>query len=178
MISRCWTKRATITLIDFGEAQLLVFDIDLHASNVGGHVRRHQGRIIRRARRPGPSTKSSGKGKLTNADGKAGEKNCWGLPRPGATIRGRWTTRPSAWRSSTTRRIRSAYWHSRGYGLMAANPFGRDKSGFPATKGNTDLVKLAKGEHLKLRYGVLLHNGDVKDGKVAEYYKKFVDWKE
>ena len=65
-------------------------------------------------------------------------------------------------------------WHARGYGLMAANPFGRGKSGFPAMKGRTDLVKLAKGEHLRLRYGLLLHAGDVNDGKVAEHYEEFV----
>ena len=45
-------------------------------------------------------------------------------------------------------------------------------------KGKTDLVKLAKGDHLKLRYGILLHDGDVKDGKVAECYERFVRLKE
>jgi hypothetical protein len=34
-------------------------------------------------------------------------------------------------------------------------------------------VKLAKGEHLKLRYGVYLHAGDVKEGGVAEAFKVF-----
>jgi hypothetical protein len=67
-----------------------------------------------------------------------------------------------------------AGWHSRDYGLMAANPFGRSKSGFPAVQGDTDLVKLAKGKHLKFRYGILIHPGDVKDGKVADYYQRFV----
>ncbi len=59
---------------------------------------------------------------------------------------------------------------------MAANPFGRDKS-FPSQKGNTKLVELAKGDHLKLRYGILLHSGDAKDGKVAGYYDQFVKLK-
>ena len=59
---------------------------------------------------------------------------------------------------------------------MAANPFGRDKS-FPSQKGNTKLVELPKGEHLKLRYGVLIHTGDAKEGKVAEYFDKFVKLK-
>jgi hypothetical protein len=36
------------------------------------------------------------------------------------------------------------------------------------------LVKLAKGEHLKLRYGILLHAGDAQSGKVADCYKAFV----
>ena len=44
-------------------------------------------------------------------------------------------------------------------------------------KGRTDLVKLGKGEHLKLRYGILLHNGDVKEGRVAERYQEFVKLK-
>jgi hypothetical protein len=70
-----------------------------------------------------------------------------------------------------------ACWHSRDYGLMAANPFGRRKAGFPAMKGRTDLVKLAKGEHLKLRYGLLLHPGDAKEGRVADYYQRFLGLK-
>jgi hypothetical protein len=65
-------------------------------------------------------------------------------------------------------------WHARDYGLMAANPFGRSKSGFPAMKDKSDLVKLAKGEHLKLRYGVLIHSGDAKEGKVSDYYQQFI----
>ena len=50
-------------------------------------------------------------------------------------------------------------WHTRAYGLMAANPFGRDKSGFPGRKGQTDLAKLAKGETLELAYTMTLHDG-------------------
>ncbi len=56
---------------------------------------------------------------------------------------------------------------------MAANPFGRAKSGFPATRGQTGIVKLEKGEHLKLRYGLLLHTGDAKVGKVADHFSTF-----
>ena len=52
-----------------------------------------------------------------------------------------------------------AAWHTRAYGLMAANPFGRDKSGFPGRKGQTELVKLAKGKELLLAYTIVLHDG-------------------
>ena len=48
---------------------------------------------------------------------------------------------------------------------MAANPFGRAEAAFPDTKGKTDLVKLAKGEHLKLRYGLLLHHRRGREGE-------------
>jgi hypothetical protein len=70
------------------------------------------------------------------------------------------------------------YWHSRDYGLMAANPFGGKKAGFPDTRDRKELVRLAKGEHLKLRYGIYLHKGDVKEGKVADGYEQFVKLKE
>ena len=122
-------------------------------------------------------TEEKGKGKITNADGKTGEKGadgCWG--------------RVSAWcdYSGEAEGIAlladpdNAYpscWHVRGYGLMAANPFGREKSGFPDMKGKTDLVKLAKGDHLRLRYGILLHDGDAKEGKAADCYEQFVKLK-
>ena len=65
-------------------------------------------------------------------------------------------------------------WHVRGYGLMAANPFGRIKSLFPDAMRRDDLVRLAKGEHLRLRYGLLLHEGDATTGQVAEHYERFV----
>ncbi|MCX7700460.1 MAG: PmoA family protein [Gemmataceae bacterium] len=66
-----------------------------------------------------------------------------------------------------------AAWHARGYGLLAANPFGRSVAGFPARKGQTDLVKLPRGAKLKLRYGIFLHSGDEKAGRVAEAFKEF-----
>ena len=45
-------------------------------------------------------------------------------------------------------------------------------------KGKKDLARMKKGEHLKLRYGVLLHAGDVQQGKVAEHYRTFKRIKE
>jgi len=35
------------------------------------------------------------------------------------------------------------------------------------------LARLNKGEHLKLRYGLLIHPGDAKEGKVAAYFERF-----
>ena len=58
------------------------------------------------------------------------------------------------------------------YGLLTANPFGRQSSKFPDATG--DVVKLKQGEHLKFRYGVLIHSGNAQAGKVAEMYTKFV----
>jgi hypothetical protein len=170
-------EKRVLHLHNFGPAQLLVLDIELHASDATltfGDTK--EGSLGVRVRQE--LTVDKGKGVLTNADGKVGEKGpdgCWG--------------RVSAWcDDSGPIDGKSAgitvftdpdnpyptCWHSRGYGLMAANPFGRDKSGFPDMKGKTELVKLEKGKRLKFRFGVLLHDGDVKEGKVADYYKEFV----
>jgi hypothetical protein len=184
---KIFDETRTIHFIDFGEAQLFVFDIDLLASVAVTFGDTKEGSFGVRV--PHSIDEEKGKGHLTNAEGKSGEgdkktknadmKGCWGVksdwndysgPVDGATVGVAIFADP--------KNSLPTYWHSRGYGLMSANPFGREHSEFPGTKGRTDLVKLTKGEHLKLRYAVLLHNGDVKDGKVADYYKRFVEWKE
>jgi hypothetical protein len=125
-----------------------------------------------------PATKDqpAGKGKIQNADGKIGEKDCWGQfsnwcdysgPIDGKIV-------GLAVLADPKNAHRSA-WHVRGYGLMAANPFGREKhANFPAVKGNNELVRLEKGKHLELRYGMLLHTGDADSGNVEAYYQRFV----
>ncbi len=161
-------------LYDLGGARLIVLDIDLHASvcpiTFGDTKEGSMGVRIHDALR-----EAKGAGKLTNAEGKAGEKEVWGHSSAWCDYSGPLGgTAVGLALFADPANPHPSCWHSRGYGLMAANPFGRDKSGFPAMKGKTGLVKLAKGEHLKLRYGLLLHPGDVKDGKVAEYFEKFV----
>jgi len=63
------------------------------------------------------------------------------------------------------------HWHVRTYGLFAANPFGlHDFEKQPAGSGKHIL---AAGESLVLRYRVILHQGDEKEGKIAERYAAF-----
>ena len=65
-------------------------------------------------------------------------------------------------------------WHARDYGLLAANPFGRKVSGFPAAKDKTDLYRIEKGKAATFRFAIFAHDGDVKDGKVADAYDAYV----
>jgi hypothetical protein len=168
----------TIHLYDFDGTRLFVFAIDLHADVVPitfGDTKEGSFGI-----RINPQIEANGgKGHLENADGKHGEGSCWGRhsvwcdysgPLMGQTVGLAILDDP--------KNPSPACWHSRGYGLMAANPFGRKKSGFPAVRGKTDLVKLAKGEHLKLRYGLLIHPGDAREGHVAEHYERFLKLRE
>jgi hypothetical protein len=172
----------TIHLYDLGTARLLVLDFDLCASTFpvtfGDTKEGALGVRVRTA-----MTEKKGKGRITNAEGKTGEgrlnnvekKGCWGLISAWCDYSGPAgdTTAGLALVADPANPYPTA-WHSRGYGLMAANPFGRARSGFPDLRGQTRLVRLAKGEHLKLRYGLLLHTGDVRQGAVASYYERFV----
>ena len=65
------------------------------------------------------------------------------------------------------------WWHVRDYGLFAANPFGihdfeklSDK-----TKGNW---VLPAGDSATFRYRIYFHQGDEKQGKIAEHYQEYV----
>lgn len=162
-----------IQFFDYESVRLIVVDSDLHASVVPitfGDTKEGAFGV----RVADSMTEKMGKGHMTNAEGKVGMKECWG--------------RVSAWCdysgpveggiagiaifAAPDNRLPSC-WHSRDYGLMAANPFGREKSGYPDMKDKKDRVRINKGEHLKLRYGIFVHLGDVKQGKVAEAFELF-----
>jgi hypothetical protein len=167
----------TLHFYDYGDTRLLVVDIDLLAAaapvTFGDTKEGSFGVRVNDGIRA-----QGGRGKIQNAHGKTGEAACWGQtaawcdysgPIDGKTVGIAILDDP--------RNPYPACWHVRGYGLMAANPFGRARSGFPAVRGRDDLVKLAKGEHLKLRYGLLLHPGDAGEGQVGEYYQRFIKLK-
>ncbi len=61
-------------------------------------------------------------------------------------------------------------WHVRTYGLFAANPFG--EGDFRGEKVETSYT-LKKGESLTFRYRVIFHQGDEKQGKIAEAFAKY-----
>jgi hypothetical protein len=170
-------ERRKIYLYVFGATRLLVFDIDLHASEVpvtfGDTKEGSMGVRVNDSIR-----EKGGNGKLVNADGKTGMAECWGQRSAWCDYSG--TINGKAAGIAIFDHPKNPYpacWHSRDYGLMAANPFGRAKSGFPAERGNTELVRLAKGGRLKLRYGILIHPGDVKGGKVADFYQRYLKLK-
>jgi len=63
------------------------------------------------------------------------------------------------------------YWHARGYGLFAVNPFGEhDFYNDPKRDGS---VTIATGDSLTLRYRVLIHDGDAAEAKIADAYAQY-----
>jgi Methane oxygenase PmoA len=166
-----------ITFCNLGKAYLLVLDIDLEASVCPiTFADTKEGTMAIRIHSDIAVEQGLG-GKMQNAEGKINEKQVWG--------------QKSAWCDYSGKVGGSvvgvailddpsnpypASWHARDYGLMTANPFGRDKHAkFPAMKGNNTPVRLAKGEHLRLRYGLLVHEGDAVEGQVGEHFRRFVE---
>jgi hypothetical protein len=166
----------TITLVPLGKNRnLLVFDIELTASEYPLTFNdTKEGSLGLRVRKT-VALKSSKKGEMANSKGDSGELSVWGRVADWCDYSGPLGEDGPVGGIAIFADPKNKYdsaWHSRAYGLMAANPFGRANS-FPGRKGQTDLVKLEKGETLKLRFAVFLHAGNAKEGKVAEAFTAF-----
>ena len=123
-----------------------------------------------------------GAGRLVNAEGKEGEgkndnkdrKGCWGLPSGWCDDSGLADgQRVGIAVFADAKNPLPSYWHARGYGLVAANPFGRTKAGFPGVPPGYRPGQAGQGGDLELRYGILTHTGDEKEAKVADAYAAF-----
>ena len=112
-------------------------------------------------------------GKMTNAEGKQTEKNVWGKRSPWVDYAGQVDGKlvgvaimdyPSNPRHPT-------YWHSRAYGLFAANPFG--VKDFTGDKSQDGSMTVEPGHPLRFRYRVVIHDGDAEHAGIAALYQKF-----
>jgi hypothetical protein len=114
-----------------------------------------------------------GSGKMTNAAGVSGEKQVWGKPSPwvdyAGTLEGERLgiailDHPSNPRHPT-------HWHTRAYGLFAANIFGLHD--FYNDKSKDGSLELSAGGKLRFRYRVIIHPGDAQSADVAAEFRKF-----
>ena len=113
-------------------------------------------------------------GRMVNAEGQETEKNVWGKRSAwvdyygqvdGQTVGVAIMDHPSNPRHPT-------YWHSRAYGLFAANPFGvRD---FTADKSQDGSMTIEPGQRLTFRYRVVIHPGDARSADIAALYARYV----
>lgn len=167
-------EKRVVRLIAMPKGRLFVIDSELMASNVpvtfGDTKEGSMGvRVHDQLREKG------GNGRMTSSNGQTGERAIWGRFADWIDYSGEVDGKPVgvAVFDDPDNRIRSC-WHARGYGLLAANPFGRKRSGFPDQKEKEgELVELKKGETLKFRYGVYVHTGDVAKGDVKWAFDSF-----
>lgn len=124
-----------------------------------------------------PLTEKAGTGLMRNAEGKTTEKQVWGRPSPWVDYAGTLDgealgvailDHPSNPRHPT-------HWHSRAYGLFAANIFGLHD--FYNDKNKDGSLKLKNGETARFRYRVIVHSGDAEKANIAASFLKFAAMK-
>ena len=112
-------------------------------------------------------------GTMVNSEGGNGESQVWGKRANWVDVDGvvdgdqlgvAVLDSPDSFRHPT-------YWHARGYGLLAANPFGL--SYFYADPKRDGSYTLPAGKSIRFRYRVLIHEGSYKDAHVAEKYSEY-----
>lgn len=114
-----------------------------------------------------PITVKNG-GCIQNADGLKNEKQVWGKQSDwctyGGVINGQSvgvTLMPAP------SNFRRCWFHSRDYGVLVANPFGQNAF----TKSPKSKVIVRRGDTFRLRFGILVHSGDV---DIAAAYKAWL----
>jgi hypothetical protein len=63
------------------------------------------------------------------------------------------------------------YWHARGYGLLAANPFGLRE--FTHDRHQDGSIVIQPGGSVTLRYRVFIHHGNFLQARVADAYQRY-----
>ena len=104
-----------------------------------------------------PLTVKNG-GRIVNSDGQVNEKQVWGKQADwcdySGTIDGQAV---GLLLMPHPKNFRRSWFHARDYGVLVANPFGQNAF----TKGERSKVEVRAGESLRLRFGVLIHQGPV-----------------
>lgn len=98
-------------------------------------------------------------GTITNAHDAKTEANTWGKRSPWVDYAGSIEGKPKgiAIFDHPENPKHPTYWHVRGYGLFAANVFGEHD--FHADASRDGSITLARGETLRFRYRVVIHQG-------------------
>lgn len=110
-------------------------------------------------------------GRILNAEGRATEAAAWGKRSPWVDYAGSVEGKPLgvAIFDHPSNPKHPTYWHVRGYGLFAANVFGEHD--FHADESRDGSLTLAKGETLRFRYRILVHEGATADADVRGKYE-------
>ena len=161
-------EQKTITITPLGTSRAIDVDIALTALDAVKFGDTKEGTFAIRLAKALEETQT---GTMRSASGATKEKNVWGTASPWVdytgTIEGESLgiaifDHPKNPRHPT-------YWHSRAYGLFAANIFGvRD---FTRDKTKNGDLELKNGEKLHFRYRVLIHPDGTEAAGIAKLYE-------
>jgi hypothetical protein len=112
-------------------------------------------------------------GVYLSSEGKVGEKDAWGTRAKWMTLSGNVKGEDVviAIFDHPKNPTYPTYWHARGYGLFAANPFGAKEF----TKGATILnYTLEPGQKSTFRFRILVHSGKLTKEQTEALYQQFL----
>lgn len=112
-------------------------------------------------------------GHMLNSNGATGEKAIWGKRADWVDYSGDAGGEKLgiAIFDHPTNPKHPTYWHARGYGLFAVNPFGEhDFYNDPKRDGS---ITIPPGGSLTFRYRVIIHHGDASAARMAEAYQEY-----
>jgi hypothetical protein len=110
---------------------------------------------------------------MISSNGARGEPAIWGKPADwvaysgaiaGKTVGIAVFDAPASFRHPTT-------WHTRAYGLFAANPFGR--RAFTRDKNQDGSWTIPEGQSITFRYRVVLYDGELPPARLADMYREY-----
>ncbi len=173
------TETRTMTFHSHPELRIIDVDIDLAAIERAEFRDTKEGTFalrmateleeVPKVAKPGAPRRT---GSLTNAQGGVGEANVWGKRSEWVDYAGQLGSEkvgivmmdhPANPRHPT-------YWHSRGYGLHAINPFGEHD--FLNDKTKNGAMTIEPGQHVRFRYRVVVHPGLSAD-RIAALYQTY-----
>lgn len=127
--------------------------------------------------RKGAPSSPTRTGKMVSADGKQGEQNVWGTRSPWVDYFGEIDGEKLgvAILDHPTNPRHPTYWHSRSYGLFAANPFGLHD--FLRDNSQDGSLTLQPRQSVRFRYRVVIHPGDSASAAVAEMFTSYAAMK-
>ena len=116
-------------------------------------------------------------GHIVNAEGARGEREVWGKRSLWADYYGEVDGEKLgiAILDHPDNPHHPPYWHARGYGLFAANPFGARE--FERDKTKDGSLTLAPGQTLRFRYRVIVHSGDAASAGIAAQWAAYAKTK-
>ncbi len=112
-------------------------------------------------------------GIMTCAEGRTKESNCWGTRANWMDVSGAIAGEKLgvAIFDHPDNPGHPTYWHARGYGLFAANIFGRNA--FTGKREPPGDVTLKPGESMHFRYRVVIHPGPLVHTRMEDLYKAY-----
>jgi hypothetical protein len=112
-------------------------------------------------------------GQMVSSTGASGMRQVWGKPFPWVDYSGKIDGKPLgiAILDHPANPKAPTHWHSRDYGLFAANIFGEHD--FYSDKTRDGSVTLEPGKSMRFRYRVVVHPGSLEDAKVADLYERY-----